>query len=120
MGVYSNKSRRGGGGGKDKVFLKEFLGRIRNFGEKCLFLVIFCLFLDGFEEIFSNFRVFLRKLCLLQGLFVFSPPRSSGRIGFQEIEPRKDKDFMLEYTPMLRTPGLEDSLLFHFELIYYT
>ena len=37
MGVYSYKSG-GGGGRKDKVFLKEILGRIRNFGEKCLFL----------------------------------------------------------------------------------
>ena len=31
MGVYSYKSV-GGGGRKDKVFLKEILGRIRNFG----------------------------------------------------------------------------------------
>ena len=88
------------GGRKDKVFLKEFLGRIRNFWEKCLILVIFCLFLDGFEGFFSNFRAFLRKFCLLGGIFVFSPPRSSGRISFQEIGPRKDKDFLLEYTPM--------------------
>ena len=37
MGVYSYKSVRGGGR-KDKVFLKEILGRIRNFGENVPFL----------------------------------------------------------------------------------
>ena len=36
MGGYSYKSGWGGGR-KDKVFLKEILGRIRNFGKKCLF-----------------------------------------------------------------------------------
>ena len=36
MGGYSYKSGRGGGR-KDKVFLKEILGRIRNFEKKCLF-----------------------------------------------------------------------------------
>ena len=29
--------------------------------------MIFCLFLDGFEGFFSNFRAFLRKFCLLGG-----------------------------------------------------
>ena len=73
MGGYSDKSG-GGGGRKDKVFLKEFLGRIRNFWEKCLILVIFCLFLDGFEGFFSNFMAFLRKFCLLGGHFCFFAP----------------------------------------------
>ena len=74
MGGYSYKSVRWWGR-KDKVFLKEILGRIRNFGKKCLFLVIFCLFWEGFEENFSIFRAFLRKFCLLQGILdFFAPP----------------------------------------------
>ena len=73
--------------------------------------MIFCLFLDGFEEIFSNFMAFLRKFCLLGGIFVFSPPRSSGRISFKKIGPRKDKDFLLEYTPMSSAPEIPDVLL---------
>ena len=47
MGVYSNKSV-GGGGRKDKVFLKEILGRIRNFGS---FLIRI-----------RNFGAFLKKI----------------------------------------------------------
>ena len=48
MGVYSYKSV-GGGGRKDKVFLKEILGRIRNLEKNFPFAVIFRLFLGSFE-----------------------------------------------------------------------
>ena len=66
MGVYSYKSVRGGGR-KDKVFLKEILGRIRNLEKNFPFAVIFRLFMGSFE----------------------------GEGGaFLDLGPRKDKDFL--------------------------
>ena len=63
MAVYSSQCGRGSGV-KDKISRKdkEFLGH------KCIFFVTSGLFLDGFEAIFSNFRVFLMKMLSLGGL----------------------------------------------------
>ena len=66
MGVYSYKSEWGGGR-KDKVFLKEILGRIRNFG--------------AFSSIWRPKKAFFRKLFEKKSLisfiypnFILSPP----------------------------------------------
>ena len=50
---------------------------------------------------FFNFQGIFEKILPFAGHFwFFHPPRSSGRISFQRLGSRKDKDFMLEYTPM--------------------
>ena len=55
---------------------------------------------DGFEDFFFKFHGIFEKILPFGGHFFFLPPRSSGRISFQEIGPRKDKDFLEEYPPM--------------------
>ena len=49
MGVYSIESVRGG----DKDFFPGKLGRIRNFGKKCIFISDNLPILGGFGEILS-------------------------------------------------------------------
>ena len=88
---------------KDKVFFrisrkdKEFWGKMPFFG-----------------LYFAYFGMVLRKFFNFQGIFEkilpFAGQKSSGRISFQRLGSRKDKDFLLKYRAMVY-PGMAEILV---------